>query len=252
MATPQTWAPYCGPAPSPGEWAERWNLDPVLIGMLVTASVTGWWLFSFKASTRASGTRRTCFGGAIILLGVLFVSPFCALASALFCARVIHHVALTALVAPLLAAAAPREMWIRGSLPLWVAVQAVVFWAWHAPPLYAAALSHDGVYWLMQSSLLASAFGFWMAIRRGAILSVTSALLATMVQMGLLGALLTFSGVPLYAPHLASTAAWGMAPLEDQQLAGLVMWAPASGLYLAAALLLAGRWFRLNARQVAA
>jgi putative membrane protein len=63
-----------------------------------------------------------------------------------------------------------------------------------------------------------------------------------MVQMGLLGALLTFAARPLYAPHLASTAAWGFSPLEDQQLAGLVMWAPAAGIYLGAALWLLARW----------
>jgi len=54
--------------------------------------------------------------------------------------------------------------------------------------------------------------------------------------MGLLGALITFAGTPLYAPHAVSTLAWGLTPLEDQQLAGLVMWAPAAALYLAAAL----------------
>ncbi|MFN3387777.1 MAG: cytochrome c oxidase assembly protein, partial [Allosphingosinicella sp.] len=59
----------------------------------------------------------------------------------------------------------------------------------------------------------------------------------------LLGALITFSNSALYAPHYLTTAAWGFAPLEDQQVAGLIMWAPAAGLYLAAALLLTGRWF---------
>jgi len=54
--------------------------------------------------------------------------------------------------------------------------------------------------------------------------------------MGLLGALITFAGAPLYAPHAVSTLAWGLTPLEDQQLAGLIMWAPAAVFYLAAAL----------------
>ena len=87
----------------------------------------------------------------------------------------------------------------------------------------------------MQASLLGSALGFWNAVRLAPIPGAIVALLATMVQMGLLGALLTFAGSPLYAPHFATTAAWGLGPLEDQQLAGLIMWAPAAAVYLAAA-----------------
>src|SRR3546814_7132584 len=68
-----------------------------------------------------------------------------------------------------------------------------------------------------------------------------------MVQMGLLGALLTFSGSALYAPHLLTTQALGMSPLQDQQLAGLIMWVPAAGLYLGAAMFLLARWFRQEA-----
>ncbi|MDQ8028281.1 MAG: cytochrome c oxidase assembly protein [Brevundimonas sp.] len=60
--------------------------------------------------------------------------------------------------------------------------------------------------------------------------------------MGLLGALLTFADDALYAPHLLTTLAWGLTPLEDQQTAGLIMWAPAAALYLAAALIILGRW----------
>lgn len=248
MAALQLWTPYCGPAPSPGDWLGRWNLDPVLIGVLLGCAAIGSWLLP----ARAAAVHRNCFGGSMILLAVLFVSPFCALASALFSVRVVHHVALTAWVAPLLAAALPLTPRIRGSLSLWTAAQGITFWAWHAPPLYAAALSHDGFYWLMQSSLLASALGFWIAVRRAGVLAAASALLATMVQMGLLGALLTFAGVPLYAPHLASTTAWGMTPLEDQQLAGLIMWAPSAAFYLAAALLLTGLWFRRQGQRAGA
>ncbi|MGS0132350.1 cytochrome c oxidase assembly protein, partial [Escherichia coli] len=64
----------------------------------------------------------------------------------------------------------------------------------------------------------------------------------TMVQMGMLGALLVFAGSAVYGPHLATTAAWGLTPLADQQLAGLIMWAPAAGIYLVAALVQVARW----------
>src|SRR3546814_16168347 len=92
----------------------------------------------------------------------------------------------------------------------------------------------------MQISLLLSACGLWVALLQSSAPKAAAALLAMMVQMGLLGALLTFSGSALYAPHLLTTQAWGMSPLQDQQLAGLIMWVPAAGRYLGAAIFLIG------------
>ena len=233
----QLWAPYCGAAPVPGELLARWNFDPLLLAALAAGALL-WRLYV----PREPG-REKWAAAALALALLLFVSPFCALTSALFSARVVHHVLLAAVAAPLLVAALPRNaMRLPGSLAAWTLLQALVFWSWHAPPLYAAALSNDAVYWLMQASLLLAATGFWTAIRRSAAPAAVGALLATMVQMGLLGALITFAGTPLYAPHLAGTFAWGLTPLDDQQLAGLIMWAPSAALYLAAALLLASRW----------
>jgi putative membrane protein len=238
------WAPYCGAAPAPAEWLSRWNLDPLLLAALL-AGALAWHL----AVGRLEPCRRKWFGGALALLLLLFVSPFCALTSALFSARVAHHVLLTAVIAPLLILSFPRErLRLPGSIAFWTAVQALVFWAWHAPDLYALALSSDAIYWLMQLSLLGSAAAFWAVLRRSSEPASVAALLGTMVQMGLLGALITFAGSPLYEPHFASTLLWAIDPLEDQQLAGLIMWAPAAGLYLAAALVIASRWLVAESR----
>lgn len=234
----QNWIPYCGTAPLPAEIMARWNFDPVLLAGCALAVVI--YRYAFP---EASPWRRARFAAAIGAFVFLYVSPFCALGSALFSARVVHHVALTVVVAPLLVAAVPPErLRIGGSLAAWTGVQAVVFWVWHAPPAYGWALSGDAAYWLMQATLLFSAAGFWAAARRAPAPAAAAALLATTVQMGLLGALLTFAGAPLYAPHILGTVAWGYSPLEDQQLAGLIMWVPAAGLYLGAALLLVHRW----------
>lgn len=232
-APPTGWNPYCGPAPTPGEWLGRWNLDPVLLAGLALAFFLLW----------RNGADRRLAAGALGLSFLLFVSPFCALSSALFSARVAHHVLLMTAIAPLLLfSLPPGRLRIPGPLTLWTAVQALVFWLWHAPPAYSAALSSDSVYWLMQSTLFVSAVGFWSALRRSAELGQVAALLVTLVQMGLLGALITLSPDALYAPHFSSTAAWGMGPLDDQQVAGLIMWVPAAGIYLAAALFIAHRW----------
>jgi putative membrane protein len=69
------------------------------------------------------------------------------------------------------------------------------------------------------------------------------ALLVTIVQMGMLGALLTFAGEPLFEHHFTTTLAFGLSPLEDQQLAGLIMWVPAAIPYVVAAIVLVMRFF---------
>lgn len=240
------WTPYCGPAPIPAELLGQWNFDPMLLAALA---------FSLAVLWRASdgpGNKRPLIGGALALGLLLFVSPFCALTSALFSARVVHHVFLTAVLAPLISFSIPLTRTPRiGSLAGWTLVQAAVFWAWHTPALYAQALSSDALYWLMQSTLLGSSIAFWLALRRSGPAASVSALLATMVQMGLLGALITFAGAPLYSPHFATTLPWGLSALEDQQLAGLIMWAPSAALYLAAALFIAGRWLKAEGRLAA-
>jgi putative membrane protein len=49
-----------------------------------------------------------------------------------------------------------------------------------------------------------------------------------------LGALITMAQRPWYLAYYDTTRPWGLTPLEDQQLAGLVMWVPAGFVYLAA------------------
>jgi putative membrane protein len=228
------WSPYCGVGPAPQELIVRWNLDPAVIGLLALAAM------AYALHRRRGGADRDLLvGGGIAVLAVAFVSPLCALSSALFSARVAHHALLIAAAAPLLAFGSPRGP--RVPLGAATGVHVVAVWLWHAPGPYAWALSHDGAYWLMQASLLGSALAFWSAVRGSAAIASAGALLLTMMLTGLLGALITFAPQPLYAPHLATTLAWGLTPLADQQLAGLIMWAPMALAYLLAALVLLGR-----------
>jgi putative membrane protein len=225
---------YCGPAPDAATWPWRWNADPPLLAALALVAVAGLGLCR-------DGRQRLCLFAALATLVVAFVSPLCALASALFSARVLHHVLLVAVAAPFLvlsfgprlpvdvAARAPRAAF---------AAHAVLFWLWHAPPAYGFALMSPAAYWLMQLTLLGSAIWLWAAAlaARTPAGTALALLLGTTIQMGMLAALLTFSRTPLYDAHAATTAAFGLTPLADQQLAGVLMWVPAAGPYLLAAL----------------
>jgi putative membrane protein len=233
---------YCGPAAIPADLWLRWNTDPLLLAALA--------VFAYLVASGRSADARSGWA-ALVLMVVVFVSPLCALSSALFSARVTHHIILIAAVAPLLARAfALPRLGYPPLVPV-VAAHAVIVWLWHAPGPYAWGLATVPAYWLMQTTLLGSAWLMWRSVlaptlQTGAALM---ALVATIGQMGLLGALIVFAPAPLYVVHFASTAAWGLTPLADQQLAGLLMWVLAMIPYLAAGLWLA--WSSLRVREPA-
>ncbi|MGP9814267.1 cytochrome c oxidase assembly protein [Rhodopseudomonas sp. NSM] len=248
--------PYCGAAPLPEELLSRWNFDPVLLVML--AGGVALHLGSLRREPAAQGRILAAAAGWTLLF-MIFVSPLCALTSALFSARVAHHAVLVAVVAPLLVMSLPRvgvpvRIGAAGGAAAFV-LHMVLLWLWHAPAPYAAALADPAMFWVMELSLLGSAIWLWGAVlapaaRLGATLAL---LLGQVVQMGLLGAVITFARAPLYEAHLGVTAPWGLTALQDQQLAGLIMWVPASIPYLAAALaLLASRLDRPVAADEAA
>ena len=223
---------YCGPPPLPHAIWTSWNLDPILIGALVVLAMLG----------RDRAGRL----GAVIL-AIAFVSPLCALSSALFSARVVHHVLLVAVAAPLLVRAIPTRR--LGPLALPFAVSTAILWVWHLPVAYDLALSNKAVYWAMQITLTGSAVWFWQAVLAPDPPPVDAVLfiLAGFAQMGMLGALLTFAPDQLYAAHASAPLEWGLAPIADQQLGGLLMWVPAGLPYAVAAVVVARRgWFKLQ------
>lgn len=215
---------YCGAPPDPATLLGRWNMDPaLLLGLALIA------LLGFYALRHADRSRQLGFGAGMTLAAILFVSPICALTVALFSARVTHHVALTMLVAPLLAWALPPVWSAQTRLAPALVLSTVALWLWHTPLLYASAFSHPAVYWLMQATLLLSFTWLWAGLlRHGAPMAAGLVVLLSAIQMGLLGALLVFAPEPLYLPHLASAEAFGFSAVNDQQIAGVVMWVPAN------------------------
>ncbi|OLL28096.1 CAAX protease [Burkholderia sp. SRS-W-2-2016] len=213
--------------------------------MLAALAAIAFVLVSGRAANSRAGWA------ALALMAIVFVSPLCALSSALFSARVTHHIILIAAVAPLLALAFPLPRLSYPPLVPVVAAHAVIVWLWHAPGPYAWGLSSVPGYWLMQLSLLGSAWLMWRNIFSPALPTGPAliALVTTIGHMGLLGALIVFAPVPLYVAHFATTAAWGLTPLADQQLAGLLMWVLAMIPYLAAGLSLV--WSSLRVREPA-
>ena len=202
---------YCGPAPNPADLWARWNFDPWALAVLV--GLTIW----------AGRTRPGA--AAIIVLAFAFLSPLCALSSALFSARVVHHVLLVAVAAPLLALARPARATTGVGLPFLLATAAL--WLWHAPVAYDAALGHMALYWVMQATLFGFAYLFWRAAFSQPAGSGVGWVFLAYLAMGMLGAILPLAPDAVYSTHATAPLLWGLSALSDQQLGGLVMWMPA-------------------------
>jgi len=224
---------YCGLPPAPAGLWGRFNLDPVLIVTLGALAVLHF------AWCRANGHRGHAPLAGWTIVAACLLSPLCALSVALFASRVAQHMILLLVAAPLIASGLPRPD--RGSKGLWPAAAAffAALWFWHMPASYDATLHSTPLYWVMHVSLFGSGLWLWRELighDARDTPNVLAAGIATSVQMGLLGAVLTLGNHAWFAVHYLTTQAWGLSPLEDQQLGGVLMWVPGCLLLLWASL----------------
>jgi putative membrane protein len=148
-----------------------------------------------------------------------------------------------------------RASWRWFTLPLVAfALHALALWLWHVPAAYQATLRSNLAHTAQHASFLGTALLFWWMVlhSRGARAAHGPAifcLFATVLHTGVLGALLTLAPTVLYPDYVPWTRAWGLTPLEDQQLGGLFMWIPGGLAYVAAGLALLADWLRESGRR---
>ena len=226
---PYSFAPYCGHPPDIATIWSRWNLDPFLVAALLAIGVAA-------AFSPLEKPRRSFIVAGWALAAAALISPLCALSVSLFSARIFQHMLLAFVAAPMVALGLPRAA--NAQFPAAI-VFAAVLWVWHMPAPYAATFNGAFVYWLMHLTMFGSALWFWSSSLRAPrerLGAATAASVFTGLQMALLGAIITFAGRSLYAPHQFTTLAWGLTPLQDQQLGGAIMWIPAGAVFVAAIL----------------
>jgi cytochrome c oxidase assembly factor CtaG len=253
-----------------------WTFDPLVVTWLVTfAAIYAGGVIRLRASAGdgkgISALQIAAFAAGWLTLIVALVSPLDALSDSLFSAHMIQHELLMIVAAPLIAVSAPfvAASWLfrprfRGTqrhlrilltepAVVWL-LHAAVLWVWHVPLLFQAAMAHPSIHVVQHFCFFSSACLFWWGIAHGRYgrLGYGAAviyLFTTAVHSGVLGALLTLSPSIWYPVYSATTSAWGYTPLEDQQLAGLVMWVPASVVFLAGGLGFLAAWIRESARR---
>ncbi|MDQ4134460.1 MAG: cytochrome c oxidase assembly protein [Actinomycetota bacterium] len=254
-------------------------MSELLLVVAVALAALAYWCGLQRLWDRAGPGRVTrtwqaaCFAAGLATLLVAATGPLDHLAAERLWGHMVQHVLLLAVAAPLLvlgnplptllwalparrreqaaavsrrvahthATAAGWSMFVAGAL----AVQSVALWAWHAPGPYQAALASDWVHGLEHFSFLGAALLFWWAVagarRRSLYGPGVVAVFLVALQGTLLGVFMTLARSPWY-PTYAVPARSGQTPLEDQQLAGVIMWGPGGALYLLAAVMLFAAW----------
>jgi len=249
-----------------------WTFDPWVVGPLVGLALL-YFLGTceiWRRAGRGMGSRATLtfVAGWLTLAGAL-LSPLHWLGEHLFTFHMIEHEIVMAVSAPLLVLARPvgRLLWafprrirlaighVMGSRHMRTAwarlsggrnatiLHGIAIWAWHAPVAFDAALTDVAVHRLQHLSLLATAIVFWWSVLRTSDRGLAAwHLFVTMLHMSILGALMALAPRVMYVAQTAAAPEWGLTPLEDQQLAGIVMWVPAGTIYAGAALVLFTVW----------
>jgi cytochrome c oxidase assembly factor CtaG len=276
---PAAWAH--GKRAEPGAWYSAWSWDPLLLlslGLLAGLYGRGLARLWGKAGVgrKVGWWQAVAYLGALVVLFVALLSPLDALSEELSSAHMAQHMLLMTVAAPLFILGAPTLVLAWGLLPmgngewgmrnafhfafriphsaflwqplfLW-ALYAVTLWAWHHPTLYQAALRQPLVHDAQHLSFFVAACLFWrggldpLGRRRLHPAAAVPYLFLTSLHASALGVFLALSPRPWYSDYMGRTPAWGLTPLEDQQLAGLIMWMPACLIYPAVAATLFGSW----------
>ena len=247
-------------------------------GSAYAAGVSRLWRHAGHAGAGLSRWRAVSFAAALLTVGIALESPVDAWADLLFSAHMTQHELLMLIAAPLAALGRPglawlwllpapgriragdmirrlRPWWHRATHPAMVfALHAAVVWGAHLPWLFVAALQNEYVHGVQHFLLFASAALFWWALVEGRYgrLGYGAAVLfvfGTSLHTGLLGAGFTFAPRVVYQPYAERAVALRVDPLEDQQLAGLIMWIPAGAVFLLTGLGLFAAWLGASERR---
>jgi cytochrome c oxidase assembly factor CtaG len=251
-----------------------WTFDPWILAPLLTVAIF-YAIGSLVVRQRRRQPHRpwqeiVFWFGWLTLAGAL-TSPLHWLGEHLFTFHMMEHEILMAVSAPLLVVANPvgsilwglphrsrvmvgRAMRNRSVIATWQSLSdgghatllhGVAIWAWHAPLLFDAAVTNVALHRAQHLSFFLTAVLFWWSVLwRSDSGAGAWHVFITMLHTSVLGALMALAPRVLYGAQTTSAWEWGLTPLEDQQLAGIIMWIPAGTIYAGAAMALFAIWIR--------
>ena len=230
----------------------NWSLEPLPIAVAALALFiyVRRWIEVRRAPSSRAAHDAPVWRLAVFVLGVLVallavISPIDSLANQLFAAHMVQHILLLD-VSPILAILGFTKVILRPitrtvhtverragffASPVFAAGAFIaVIWLWHLPAAYDFAVAHPPVHVLEHLSfMLVGALYWWHVLspirsrRRLTGLGPMAYMGSTKVALGVLGMGLAFAPVAIYGYYVHQPRVWGISPLTDQALAGIIM-----------------------------
>jgi putative membrane protein len=259
--------------------AVHWSWEPWVLASLALSAL--WYAAGILRLRRRLGAARVlgmgeiaAFAAGSATIFIALLSPIDSISDQLFCVHMLQHLLLMLVAAPLLVLGRPAlaflwafapagrkrigRLWTASGLSVFarVVMHPVVVWLlfyfnfilWHFPGPYQAALRNEAIHAGEHLSFLVTALMFWSIViepsgrRRLGHGATLIFVVKTAVLSALPGALLALAQRPLYPLYADGAAAWGLTQLQDQQLAGIVMWIPGGFAYVLTAALVFVKW----------
>lgn len=203
---------------------------------------------------RPRGRDGALFHATALVCALALFGPLDDWAKASTAAHMVQHMLLMVVVAPLWVLSRPLQQLAAGAGRLFTGpwkmllplvqrpvtaayLHAAAIWFWHTPYFYMVAVENPWWHALEHACFLGTAGLFWWAVLKSSAVRAPWALLAvlfTLMHTGFLGAILTFADAPMYGEARG---------LDDQHLAGLIMWVVGGVPYLMASGWIAHRWY---------
>ena len=228
-----------------------WTLSPPVLATIALAGGVYAWRFrdlrrASEIHPRRDRLRAMAFGAGLLVLFIALASPLDRLGEErLFTAHMVQHLLLADLAPILLLLGLSRTMLrpaVRRLRPVEVRLGPVahpavalaayvgLMWLWHVPAMYDLALEHAWAHVLEHASFFTAGIAFWWYLvepvpprhrLRGPWPLVY--LSAAKLLMGALGLVLAFSPEVSYDAYAGVPRTWGLSPLEDLNVGGVVM-----------------------------
>jgi cytochrome c oxidase assembly factor CtaG/ferredoxin len=255
-----------------------WRIDVLPAAIFVLTGliyVRGWRRLWHLRDSTLPPWRLVCFIAGLASLWVADASPLDTLSGLLLTAHMTQHLVLTAVAPPLLLLGAPVVPLLRGlprrlvrdalgpflSSPalrraahrllhpgVGLLIMTAAMWGWHVPGPYQVALRVPLWHGVEHAMFFAGSLLFWWSVVRPwpfvahwPAWSIPPMLLLADVLNTVIAAFLTFSGRVLYPVYGQVPRLGGLSALDDQVLAGVVMWVPGSLVFLVPAIVVTVR-----------
>ncbi len=261
--------------------AWEWRLDITLVLVIfATLYTTGWWRLRQRSNKAilANKKRLAAYWSGLVILAISLMSPVDTLGSQLFFMHMIQHLLYIMVAVPLLLLAEPFPFLLWGLPPSWRLATGnlftrrslvrrlltnvtqpsmvwityiVVLAGWHDPRLYSMAQRDSWIHDVQHITFFGAAMLFsWHVVGSGPKLhhpplwGRIAMLIGAVPVNAAIGVVVATAGDVLYPYYATIPRIWGFTALEDQALAGVIMWIPGSMMYLLGVIILLARALR--------